>query len=293
MSPWKALLLNAYYYGTTPYRWYFVRQAAAAGHVPVVVLFYHRIADRQPTSCTTSNREFRRQIGWLRRHCDLVSLAEAQRRLRAGVNHRPCVSITFDDGYAENCDQAIPLLIEERVPCTYFVTLENARHGNPFPHDAALGYRFAPNSLDQLRAMAAAGIEIGGHTYTHANLGQIHDRQRLAHEVVGAGHELADAIGQRVRYFAFPFGLLEDLNPAAFELAREAGYEAVCSAYGGYNWPGDDGFHLRRVHGDEQGVRVKSWVALDPRKVWADLRRLRAEPSWVGETARQTATAAT
>ena len=77
MSPWKAILLNAYYYGSSPCRWYLGRRAAAAGHVPVVVLFYHRIADQHPTSCTTSNREFRRQITWLRRNCDLVSLARS------------------------------------------------------------------------------------------------------------------------------------------------------------------------------------------------------------------------
>jgi peptidoglycan/xylan/chitin deacetylase (PgdA/CDA1 family) len=284
MSPWKAILLNAYYYGSSPYRRYLGRQAAAAGHVPVVVLFYHRIADQHPTACTTSNREFRRQIHWLRQYCDLVSLAEVQRRIRCKVNSRPCVSITFDDGYAENCDQAIPLLIEEQIPCTYFVTLQNVRDGQPFPHDGACGHRFSPNNLEQLRAMAAAGIDIGGHTYTHANLGQIHDRKRLEYEIVTARQELAQAIGQRVRYFAFPFGLLQDLNPIAFELARDAGYEAVCSAYGGYNWPSGDAFHLRRIHGDQQSIRIKNWVTLDPRKVWADIRRLHSEPSWANDT---------
>jgi peptidoglycan/xylan/chitin deacetylase (PgdA/CDA1 family) len=277
MSPWKTILLNAYYGASCPLRWYLGHRAAVAGHMPAVVLFYHRIADDRATPETTSNREFRRQIHWLRNHCDLVSLAEVQQRIRTGVNRRPCVSITFDDGYAENCDQAIPLLIDEWIPCTYFVTLQNVRDGRPFVHDLVNGNRFPPNTLEQLRAMAAGGIEIGAHGYTHADLGAISNRRQLEYEVVAAGRELAQAVGRRVRYFAFPFGQMNNLNPAAFAIARAAGFEGLCSAYGGYNWPGGDAFHFRRVHGDQDIIHLKNWVTLDPRKLLGDARRLHEE----------------
>jgi peptidoglycan/xylan/chitin deacetylase (PgdA/CDA1 family) len=280
MTPWKAACLNAYYYASHPLRRHLARKAAAAGHMPVVVLFYHRIGDDRATPETTTNGEFRQQIRWLRKHCDLVSLAEVQQRIRAGVNRRPCVSITFDDGYAENCDQAIPLLIEERIPCTYFVTLENIRDGRPFAHDMVHGNSFPPNTLEQLRTMIAGGIEIGAHGYSHADLGTITNRNQLEHEVVAAGDELAQMLGRPVRYFAFPYGRLDNLNPAAFAIARAAGYEAMCSAYGGYNWPGGDAFHFRRVHGDQDTIHLKNWITLDPRKLLADARRLREEPLW-------------
>ena len=67
-----------------------------------------------------------------------------------------------------------------------------------------------------------------------------------------------------MRYFAFPFGLKRNLNPAAFRLAREAGYDAVCSAYGGFNFPGDDPFHLQRIHGDDEMARFKNLAFYDP-----------------------------
>ena len=51
------------------------------------------------------------------------------------------------------------------------------------------------------------------------------------------------SLGSDVRYFAFPYGQHENLSAAAFRVAFEAGYEGVCSAYGGYNFPGDDPFH--------------------------------------------------
>ena len=71
---------------------------------PIMVLFYHRIAATQVNPWTTSPRVFERQMAWLKRNFDLVSLEEAQRRIASGKNRRPAVSITFDDGYADNCD---------------------------------------------------------------------------------------------------------------------------------------------------------------------------------------------
>ena len=213
---------------------------------------------------------------------ELVSLQEVRRRLLAGENRRPCLSITFDDGYADNCRQAIPLLIEQQIPCTYFVTAENALKGRPFSHDlrsanGSQGNLLLPNSLEQLKAMADAGIEIGAHTYTHADLGTIDDQRQLYREVVSAREELQKALGRPVRYFAFPFGHHANLNSRAFDMAREAGYEAVCSAYGGYNIPGgnspgdnfpdDNSFHLQRIPVDETMIRLKNWTTVDPRKL--------------------------
>ncbi|MDZ7615780.1 MAG: polysaccharide deacetylase family protein [Patescibacteria group bacterium] len=267
MPLWKWLLLNAYYHGTRPVRWLRLREYALAGRVPAVVLFYHRVADDFSDGWTISNRTFTRQIRWLKRHFNLVSLSEVQRIVRSGENQRPCVSITFDDGYADNCHEAIPLLIKERIPCTYFVTARNVLDGVPFPHDVAAGCPLPPNSLEQLRAMADAGIEIGAHTYTHPDLGRLTDPKKLRHEIVAGGEALADAIGRPMRYFAFPFGQYRNMTPAAFLMAREAGYDAVCSAYGGYNFPGDDPFHIQRIAGDPWTVRLKNWATIDPRKV--------------------------
>ena len=267
MNICKSILLHAYYHGTRPYRCWQRARAISEHRCPVTVLFYHRIADYGPNEWTTSNRTFIRQIDWLRANLDVVSLEEAQHRIRTADNTRPCVSITFDDGYADNCSQAIPYLIKNQIPCTYFVTLGNLVSGEPFPHDVVWGDSFAPNNLDQLKAMAAAGIEIGGHTRSHCDLGPLTDQEQLRDEVVTAGEELQRMIGKPVRYFAFPFGQYANLHPRAFHMAYDAGYEAVCSAYGGYNFPGDDAFHLQRIHADNDMIHVKNRTSIDPRKL--------------------------
>lgn len=267
MPFWKCLLLHAYYYGTSPYRWWKSVCAAAEHRTPVIVLLYHRIADDRATQFTVSNRAFRRQMRWLKHHFDMVSLEEAQRRIRTGDNTRPTVSVTFDDGYSDNCRQAIPLLVAQRIPCTYFVTVHNVLTGQPFAHDLAQGQRFRPNTLEELRDMVEAGIEIGAHGYTHCDLGTVTDEARLHYEVVTAGEELQQRLHIPVRYFAFPFGHYAHLNSRAFDLAHQVGYEGVCSAYGGYNIPGDDAFHLQRIVGDEELIRLKNRTTVDPRKV--------------------------
>lgn len=258
--------MSAYYYSTVPYRRLVAGRESSQGRAPVVVLFYHRVADDVPNDWTMSIEMFTRQIAYLEKNFDLVSLEEAQRRIRGGHNPRTAVSITFDDGYADNCQAALPLLIKRRIPCTYFVTTKHVLEGIPFPHDVEAGQPLRPNTPEQLRALADTGIEIGGHTRTHADLGKMTDIDKLRDEVVDSAHELGLAVGKPIRYFAFPFGLHANLNATVFHMARDAGFEGVCSAYGGYNFPGDDPFHFQRIHADAELVRLKNWLSVDPRK---------------------------
>ena len=196
-----------------------------------------------------------------------MTLEEAQHRIGSEENDRPTACITFDDGYADNCTAAIPWLLENQIPFTYFVASNHVQSGEPFAHDLAHGQSLTPNTVDQLREMAAAGVEIGAHTRTHADLGSITDEQQLYDEIVGSKRDLEAMIDRPVRYFAFPFGLPENLSTDAFRIAFEAGMWGVCSAYGGYNLPGDDPFHLQRIHGDPEWARFRNWLTVDPRKL--------------------------
>src|SRR5664280_674427 len=119
MLNWKQLLLTLYYHGTYPVRMWNYWHEVSKDHLPVIVLFYHRIADDRANPWTTSNAMFFRQIHWLRERFQFISLRDAQQRIGCGHNPQPCISITFDDGYADNCQQAMPWLIKERIPCTY------------------------------------------------------------------------------------------------------------------------------------------------------------------------------
>jgi peptidoglycan/xylan/chitin deacetylase (PgdA/CDA1 family) len=264
---WKEVLLTSYYWSTLPSRRLAAAHRAANHREPVQILFYHRVADSHPNDWTMSTRSFARQIHWLRNRYDIVSLSEAQNRIASGRNRHPTACITFDDGYADNRRFAIPLSLNDRIPFTYFVSTDHVLGGEPFPHDLAAGRPLAVNALAHLREMAAAGVEIGAHTRSHANLGADLTDEQLAEEIVGSKNELGSALGCDVRYFAFPYGKHENLSSVAFRIAFEAGFDGVCSAYGGYNFPNDDAFHLRRFHADGEFIRFKNWLTIDPRKL--------------------------
>jgi peptidoglycan/xylan/chitin deacetylase (PgdA/CDA1 family) len=263
----KELALTAYYAASTPSRRRAAVRRAAEGREPVRIAFYHRIADDSPNAWTMTCRSFARQIEWLRSRFDMVSLAEAQTRIRTGCNRRPAAAITFDDGYADNLNFAIPLLLKLGIPFTYFVSTNHVLRSNAFPHDVAAGRPLPVNTLAQLRQLSASGVEIGAHTRSHADLGVPRTLKELSNEILGSKLDLESALGKPVRYFAFPYGLHENMSGDAFRVAFGAGFAGVCSAYGGYNFPDDDAFHLRRFHADNQFIRFANWMTVDPRKL--------------------------
>ena len=259
-------LIGAYYLATKNARRRRLQELSDAGTAPVMSLFYHRVADEFPNPWTISTERFKAQIEWIRERFEVVSLIEAQQRIGATGNRTPAVCITFDDGYADNCRAALPWLIAEKVPFTYFVTTENVLRGNAFEHDIRRGRPLTPNTVEQIRELAAAGVEIGAHTRTHADLGALRNEDALYDEIVGGKRELEGIIDRAVRYFAFPFGRHANLSPVAFSIAFRCGFWGVCSAYGGYNLPGDDPFHIQRFHGDPRWGRFCNWLSFDQRK---------------------------
>jgi len=267
LDQYKSQMLDLYYLATLPQRKHSTAKLKSQQVLPVNVLFYHRVADEHPNQWTISWELFQAQVKWLEERFELVSLQEAQSRIASGKNDRPTVSITFDDGYADNCERAVPWLLEQNIPFTYFVTSENLKTGRPFAHDVALGHPLAPNTPDQLREMASQGVEIGAHTRTHADLGKISDAETLYEEIVGSKYDLESLVECPVRYFAFPYGLPENMTTQAFEVAFQAGLWGVCSAFGGYNLPGEDSFHIQRIHGDPEWSRFRNWLTVDPRKL--------------------------
>jgi peptidoglycan/xylan/chitin deacetylase (PgdA/CDA1 family) len=276
MSSCRESLIKAYRGLTHPLRWWQARRWQSLGQCPIVVLFYHRVADRDLTDWTMTRADFRAQIDWLQQHFELLSMDQVQERLRQGRSPRPAVAITFDDGYADNMDYALPLLAERRIPCLYYVSTQFILNQNGFPHDQALGLNLEPNSVRDLKRLMRWGIDIGSHTRSHPDMGQLFERRELEYELAGSRRDLMNLLGVPIRHFAFPYGQRINISTAAIEAARRAGYETVSGAYGGYNWMGQEPWFIQRVHGDPSLSRLQNWVTVDPR--WVGVR---PSPEWL------------
>ncbi|MCW3040331.1 MAG: polysaccharide deacetylase, partial [Solirubrobacterales bacterium] len=119
MASREPLALGLEALGLTP-----LLRAAGRGWRGALVLTYHRIGDadacpydRGLFSATQARLD--EQMAYLRRHFDIVDTAEG---LRAAYGRRGrAVAVTFDDGYRDNYDLALPVLREHRIPATFFV----------------------------------------------------------------------------------------------------------------------------------------------------------------------------
>lgn len=86
---------------------------------PVVVLVYHRVTALRsdPELLAVSPDNFRDQMLYLKKNLPILRFEDDWRAAA-----KPAVVITFDDGYADNALEALPILEEVGVPATFFVS---------------------------------------------------------------------------------------------------------------------------------------------------------------------------
>ena len=265
MSNLRSLLLPWYRWATHFQRSVAARRFTASRAWPAAILFYHRVADHTPNPWTISTNRFLQQLDFIESIADFASLDDVRLEQRSSQRDRLKVAITFDDGYSENFQTMFPELTRRAIPCTYFVATDYVERGEAFPHDVARGKPLRPHSITEIQSMADAGIQMGGHTRSHLDLGQSWSFERLQTELKDSRKKLQDWTGQPIDYFAFPYGLPHNISQAAIDMVLEAGYRCFVSAYGGWNFPNGEDYHLTRFHGDPCTEALRNWLTLDPR----------------------------
>jgi len=92
----------------------------------LAILGYHGVtAGRSPLNdwCYLEAAKFAEQMRWLAmRSVDVLPLTEAVRALNDGGLRRNSVALTFDDGYRDNVEVALPILQEHGFAATIFLT---------------------------------------------------------------------------------------------------------------------------------------------------------------------------
>lgn len=87
------------------------------------VLIYHRVfGEPDPLQPGVVDRErFERQMRAVSRFFRVLPLSKAVKRLYDGTLPARALAITFDDGYRDNVDVALPVLQRARLPATFFI----------------------------------------------------------------------------------------------------------------------------------------------------------------------------
>jgi peptidoglycan/xylan/chitin deacetylase (PgdA/CDA1 family) len=105
------------------------RPGAAA---PAIVIGYHRVVEDiaaasrtdMPTMLT-SRAMFERHIDWIGKHFEFVSLDDIGSHIERGAAFaRPVAAVTFDDGYLDVFENALPILQRKGIPSAMFVVTE-------------------------------------------------------------------------------------------------------------------------------------------------------------------------
>lgn len=86
-----------------------------------LILLYHRVAalEADPQLLAVTPAHFAEQLDVVRRHAVAAPLGAI--REASGARGVPHVAITFDDGYADNLHEALPLLEDAQLHATFFV----------------------------------------------------------------------------------------------------------------------------------------------------------------------------
>jgi glycosyltransferase involved in cell wall biosynthesis/peptidoglycan/xylan/chitin deacetylase (PgdA/CDA1 family) len=152
---WRGLSSLLYWTGIGPLSAALWRRSARDSWT---VLAYHRIGSPSPDGGPdhVSAERFRAHLIYLKQRYDIVPVGEALERLRAGgAGARPLLSVTFDDGYADNVANALPILIEQGCRATLYPTLEAIEEGRaPWTHRMAR----------DLQRLAEGGARIEAHS---------------------------------------------------------------------------------------------------------------------------------
>lgn len=180
------------------------------------ILCYHSVGQSDWGVNDVSPAQFRR-------HIELALGANYRFLLasdiaRSGGNARD-LAITFDDGCKSVLTHAAPILRDYGLPWSFFPVSQWCDQSEEEDAGAILTW-------SEVEKLVADGAEIGSHSATHPDFGEIGHAQTLD-ELVCSRQAIEQRIGIAPVTFAIPLGQSMNWTPFAARAAQEAGYEIV------------------------------------------------------------------
>lgn len=218
----------------------------------VPVLMYHSITDKGPDGYApyrVSPAAFEEQLRALGRNgFRPLSLGAWAKAVHEGtkLRGRPVV-ITFDDGYLDFMDHALPILVDHGFSATVFVVTD--RVGGTSEWDADV---LPPQPLmgwDDLRTCLDNGISIDSHGASHEDMLTLSDDE-IRDEGMRSRQALSEHLKLKSPLFSYPWGRNDE---RVRKVIADCGYAAAVStsngigAFGGPSTLGDSPMALQRI----------------------------------------------
>lgn len=158
-----------------------------------------------------------------------------------GKQQGKVVGITFDDGYQNNLTYALPALKANGFTATCYGV--SSMVGGTNAWDAGKVVQKPLMTRQDWLTWHGAGMDVGSHTQTHANLKELPDKQAWQ-QIVQSKAELEQVLNAEVRHFCYPYGWF---LPQHEEMVRTAGYMTATSTRRGRAQSGDNLYALQRI----------------------------------------------
>lgn len=213
----------------------------------IPILMYHEVTPRPRDAfrkyCVTPT-ELSRQLGWLRREgystIDLDAVYAAWR----GEYVLPdrAVAITFDDGFHDCLEHAVPALATHNFTATFYI-VAGLVGGTSRWLPAERGFELPMADWPVLRAAEGAGMRCESHSVSHPRLAML-SPDACRDELARSRAALENGLGRSVRHLAYPFG---SFSTQARDIAAEVGYVTACTVQEGIASSADDPLALPRI----------------------------------------------
>lgn len=188
-------------------------------------LCYHSIAPTGPRYLTISADLFERQLALLQRQDWQPGTLAALTQAAAGGSTGRRAFLTFDDGFRDNFETALPLLRQYGFPAFVFVLPPLLDAGAAFEWPEVLDEsRRQPSTMrsvtwPMLEQMKEGGFEVGSHTLSHPHLPRL-DGEALREELWQSRAAIKARLGS-CDTLAYPFG---EWSSAVAAAAADCGY---------------------------------------------------------------------
>ncbi|HEY6272596.1 MAG TPA: polysaccharide deacetylase family protein [Terriglobales bacterium] len=254
----------------------------------IPILMYHGIRSGVDTKhpyfeTNTSPQAFASQMEFLhRRGYSAVTLSDAVEAIAAGGDGQKRVALTFDDGYLDFYDRALPVLARLGLAATAFIVSGFARKEPSSLNDRKY------MDWNQVRDARRHGIEIGSHTVTHLEL-YTASANEVDEQVGRSKQTIEDELGEPIRSFSYPFAfpeLSKEFTSSLRASLQAHGYQNGVTTVIGTATRKHDRFFLPRLpvnsHDDLRLFQAKLQGGYDwlhfPQQIY---KRLKCNAPWI------------
>lgn len=199
------------------------------------VIYYHSVH----ASLERSHRPdaFEKQMSWLRTEGYWTIRTSDIPAVIASADRRPWVAITFDDGYLDNLEVALPILQDHGFSATIYVVAGMV--GQSEPTASGLGHKLYPNNriltAPQIRQLQQAGMEIGSHSNQHLMASRLASDSAEKFEIDARKSKttLEAIVDHPVTSYAYPNGQRGAYSTLTREILHDVGYETAATTMWG------------------------------------------------------------